>query len=163
MSPSSEVEAVVGGQEITDDMPIGVARLLLQHLLKQGVDCPLCEQRAKMYKISMSPAMMIGLVCFYKEHGTEWGDNQKVRQLRGATDNKKESKLRFWNLFERKPGTKSGAAIWRVTTLGEAFIRGEVKVPKYAFTYNDELYGHDGDDIGIEDVIGRETLLNVLA
>jgi len=144
----------------SDDMTLSEARLLLNMELGTGLVCPCCERPAKIRPRGINRSQVIGLLWMYKEYGREFGSLQKARQLRGDTDNREESKLRYWGLLEES--REGRVSVWRVTPLGEAWIRGDVTVPSKAFIYSNKCYGHDGDEIGIFDILTEDEHKEIL-
>ena len=101
--------------------------------------------------------MAVGLIAMYRANGLEFGYVQAVRRRRGATDNREESKLRYWGLTEeehtlRPDGGRAGW--WRVTTKGETWVLNKALVPKYARIYDGRCLGLLGDPITIVDALG---------
>jgi hypothetical protein len=89
----------------------------------------------------------------------DYGYIQDSRRKGGVTDNREESKLRWWGLIEeelsyRPDGGRAG--YWKVTGLGEAWINHEVTVPKYAHILFNELVFVGGDPITIDDALGKK-------
>lgn len=124
----------------------------------EGVSCPCCGQMAKVYRRKINSSMARGLIAAYRENGLTFGWLQDVRRMQGETDNREESKLRYWGLMEEEPerrpdGGRSGW--WRVTSEGEAFVRGQIRVPKYAFLYDGFCLRLDhGEMVTISDALG---------
>ena len=83
----------------------------------------------------------------YQAYGIEFG---KVVTRSGDF-----MKLRYWGFIEKSeedPGTKKkSSGIWRVTELGELFIKGKVTVKRVAHVYNNHCLGFSGPDIKIHD------------
>lgn len=132
----------------------------------EGARCPCCGQLAKRYRRALNRGMASSLIKFYREAGTDWAYKPDV--LRGfGSAARDETCLRFWDLFEedvepRPDGGRRGW--WRVTEHGEAFIKGRVKVPKYALIYDGECEGLVGPEVGVRDclatAIDLESLLH---
>lgn len=144
----------------SDDMTLGEARLLFNMLLQAGCVCPTCERPAKIYRRNINATQVKGLLCLYKEAGREWGDLQAARRRAGNVDSREEHKLVYWGLIEINTDARDGT--WRVTALGEAFLRNEVTLPKYAFVYDGACIGHDGDEIGIFDILTEDEYKEIL-
>ena len=142
-----------------DDMTLGEARLLLVKLAEKGVECPACFQFAKIYRRPVNSSMARGLIATYRAFGREFGYLQDVRRANGETDNREESKLRYWGLLEEEPTRRPDggrAGWWRVTQHGEQWIRGEVVIPKYAEIYNGECLGLIGEPTTIRQALGKK-------
>lgn len=69
------------------------------------------------------------------------------------------AKLAYWGLVEeadeqREDGGRAGW--WRLTTKGEAFLRRQLKVPKYALVYDAKHLGFDDEEmVDIQDCLGN--------
>lgn len=65
-------------------------------------------------------------------------------------------KLKYFGLvepfYDDDENKKDG--VWQITPLGIAFLKNEVKVHKFAWTYRDEWVSWDGDLIGVNDIFG---------
>lgn len=146
--------------ELFDDgMTLGEARDLLRTLVDEGHACPCCTQYAKVYRRKVHVSMAVGLISLFRMFGREFGDLQAARKERGATDNREESKLRYWGLVEEEPtlrpdGGRSGW--WRVTSLGEEWVRNSAAIPKYARIYDGRCLQLLGESVWITDALGTK-------
>ena len=119
-----------------------------------GVRCPCCDQWAQVYNRSINSSMARTLIRFYQAHGRDWG------HLRAVDDSREGSKLRYWGLIEneaelRPEGGRSGW--WRVSSDGQKFVTGQLRVPKKAVVYGNDLLRMDDSDgtVDIIDSLGR--------
>lgn len=145
--------------DFPDSMTLGDARDRLRELVNDGHRCPVCTQFAKVYKRKINSTMARDLIALYRAAGRDWAYLPDVRKQSGSRSNREESKLRFWSLIEEEPSVRPDggrAGYWRVTTFGEAFVLGRLKVPKYARIYDDRLLGHEGEEVTIHDALGAK-------
>jgi hypothetical protein len=86
---------------------------------------------------------------------------RQVRLWRGGD----YAKLRYWRLIEERPGGPDegrdtrNSGYWRLTSLGGAFVRREVKVPKYVFLYDGfpvVLSDVDNPNVSIEQCLSKQ-------
>ena len=138
-------------------MTLHEARNRLRELVDDGCSCPCCTQFAKVYKRKVNSSMAVGLIAMYRAFGTEYGYVQDLRRQRGATDNREESKLRYWGLAEeenivRPDGGRAG--YWRVTDKGAAWALDQIRIPKYARIYDGRCLGLLGEPVSIIDALG---------
>lgn len=134
------------------------ARAWLQRVTADGTghECPTCDQFVKVYRRSIHGTSARVLIDLFRQCGRGFGFLPDVSQTRGRD----ETKMQFWGLIEeatevtRPDGGRAG--YWRVTELGEAFVRGETRVPKYALIYNNRLVRHEGDPVTIRDCLGTK-------
>lgn len=146
-------------EDYDETMPLGIVRLVFNSKLSgSSITCPCCERKTSVHKRSISRPQVIGLASFYTEFGKEWGTFSAARSLRGTNRDDEESKLRFWKLIERDPNGSTAKGPWRITSTGEAWLRQEIKIPKYAFVYNNAVLGYDGQELGWEEIISKVEL-----
>lgn len=129
--------------------------------LLDGVACPVCGQRAQLYKRTITSTMARALIVMWNEAGLDW---VHLPTLVGAL-RADEAKLVHWGLIEEQPDERDDggrAGIWRITDLGVRFVQGEAKVPKYACIYNKRCFGHEGPDVTIHECLGVKFRLDEL-
>lgn len=110
-----------------------------------GGICPCCQQRVQVYKRKLASSAAYGLITMYRHHGTEFGHAPSTAEL--ARLGGELARLSMWGLLEEKPETRDDggrAGWWRVTDLGEAFVHGLCRVPKYAHVYAGQVLMLDG-------------------
>lgn len=121
-----------------------------------GAECPVCKQYVKVYRRKITSSMAYALIEMYRAGGKDWVHLASV--LTGARAD--EAKLAYWGLIEeekilRPDGGRAG--YWRVTDLGELFLRGNLKLPKYARVYNKRVLGLDAtEQATIRDALGTK-------
>jgi hypothetical protein len=123
--------------------------------LRRGDKCPLCGQRAQLYRRKINSGMAHSLIRMYRINGTGW---VHVPTSIGARS-REEGKLAYWKLVEEQAGKGlhgGRAGYWRVTALGEEFIRQQAQIPTYALVYDGRVLGFEGDMIGIKDCLGTK-------
>lgn len=133
---------------ITDSHTIAQGKAWLRAKLSTGAPCPLCTQHAQTYRRKINSGMARSLIHMYRTAGTGWVHVKVI-----GAGSREEGKLAYWGLVEEQLGTGlhgGRAGYWRVTHKGVAFIRKEIRVPKYARIYNGKVVGFDhagGTDI----------------
>lgn len=134
---------------------IHVGKQWLRQQLDQGAHCPLCGQHAKMYRRKINSGMARSLIHIYRIAGNGWVHVSAI----GARS-REEGKLAYWGLLEEQKATGlhgGRAGYWRLTDKGIAFVRGNLKVEKYALIYDGRVYGFDGTEmISIKDALGTK-------
>lgn len=134
----------------------------LRPRLDEGAICPCCRKKAKITTRPINSGMAHALIQMYRHAGTEWFHLPDITYRWRGRD---EACLAYWGLIEelqerREDGGKAGW--WRVTELGEKFICREVRVQKYARTYNKKVLSLVGDEITIVDALANRFNYNEL-
>lgn len=145
------------------------AKLDLQRKLEKGDFCPCCNQFAKKYKRKMYATPCVWLICLYHLHCRKTFDEffhiteivqhaSKGYRIRLHGDSHKAN---YFGLIEEKPKdmdieNKRTSGFWRITERGIAFVKNELRIPKYALIYNSEVVGFEGDEVSIQDCLGVE-------
>lgn len=141
----------------SDDMTLGEARGRLRELVYHGERCPCCTQHAQVYRWSLYATAIRTLVALYRAGGTTRFVESKTVKIPGQGGDM--SRLAHWHLVEqesvrRADGGRSGW--WRVTPLGEEFLRGRATIPKYVYVFDGRRLKADGPELGIRECLGKK-------
>jgi hypothetical protein len=142
-------------------MALVEARELLRGLADDGSTCPCCTQRVKVYRRNLTSVAARAVLALYEECGRGWGHMGDVARKRLADVAHQGGYLvlaQHWGLIEedtRKRSDGGRQGWWRVTALGELWLRGEEPVPKYARVYNGRCLGLHGDLVTVRDALGE--------
>lgn len=131
--------------------------------LDEGVECPVCNRKAKVYRYSISSSMAQALITIVKSKD-EWVHIPSL-ELAQSKPAAATSRLRHWNLIEEKPlrrGDGGRAGYWKATNLGISFANNQSAVQKYAHIFNNEVITKTGDYIQIEDALDNSFDYNEL-
>jgi hypothetical protein len=146
-----------------DSEPLGAVKDWLRgQVHKGGARCPCCTQFAKVYKRQINSGMARSLIRMYRVAGLDWVHIPTALPARS----REEGKLAYWGLVEeasepREDGGRAGW--WRITSKGEAFLRRQLKVPKYALVYDARRLGFDETEmVDIQDCLGARFNLTEL-
>lgn len=146
---------------LTTPMPedtVAYTRQWLAASREKGVQCPVCDRRVKEYARPINRGQALAIAAMYLDSSTSWVN---VRDLRtpirnGVADKNNEiSKLAHWGIIEQHPSIKRGGW-WKVTALGEQWVRGEISIPKTAFIYQAELTGRGTEQVFIQDILNDD-------
>lgn len=127
------------------------AEVMIAIHTKPGIVCPACTKLAKVYRRSISASVVSYLQKMIQTHaltGEEWlyiTGKKKEAGVPGyikAPAGGDYAKLRWWNLIEqmdmkRDDGSPRNGR-WKVTAEGLRFARGEIRVPRYIWEYNNK-------------------------
>ena len=147
---------------MNDDTPdfvsLHAAQSWLRRHIDKGAKCPCCHQFSKVYRRTINSSMAFGLIEFYRHHRTDWGhapSTGAVAQLGGEF-----ARLELWGLVkEAEERREDGGRVgwWRITDKGIAFLRNEIRVPKYAKIYDGRLLDLDYTTmVSITDALGTK-------
>jgi len=111
-----------------------------------GEACPTCHHVRRVRKNVLSHAVAASALAAYGHFAEgEYFYAPDLEALPGVRDSHEFSILAYWDMIQEKPETRSDggrAGWWMFTEHGEAFVMGDLRVPKYA-----EI--DDGDFIGL--------------
>lgn len=151
---------------MTDHQPpssltIGEARDWLRPRTENpgGVTCPVCGQHAQAYKRSVTLPMvrvlrrMLAKAVRDKQDYAAWVKLADIEQ-----ETRDAGMLAYWGLIEEHE-LKRGW--WRVTENGEAFLRNDLVIEKYAHVYRNKVYAHTGAPVRLSDVDPKFKLRSV--
>jgi len=134
---------------------------------RDGVICPCCMQKAKVYKRKLNGTMAYALIqihrYFKQPHHDGWlhvpqhlSNLTTTATVRGGD----WSKLRLWQLIEARPGDRGDGSVrngyYKITPTGAAFADQKWRIPQHVFIYNQEALGYEGPDISIVDALGEK-------
>lgn len=128
------------------------ARAALREVLREGAICPCCDRVAKIYRRSISGAMLADLVTLAQREMEEPSSWVKIGVGGFRPESGDYSKLRWWGLIEQKPEVREDGSnrcgLWRITDLGIQFVRGQTFVRKYVYEYDGKLVEEEVNDPG---------------
>ena len=121
-----------------------------------GAVCKCCGQKVKLYERKLMWMMARGLIRLY------WMDRDMPiayhrNKIMPDDTSGSFAKLEYWGLIKSQVNDdtkKRCSGMWGITSLGRNFVEGNIRVPKYVYTYNQKLYGLPSDElIGIEEAL----------
>ena len=135
---------------------IAQAKAWLRTRLKDGTQCPVCTQRVQVYRRKVTSSMASALIYMYRTQGLEWFHLPTIRNW----PNRDEATMAYWGLIEeegskREDGGRAG--YWRVTELGEAFVKHGMTIPKYAHVFDGRVVAMPtNEQVSIKDALGTK-------
>lgn len=115
------------------------AKRHLREKFEKGTSCPCCGQFVKAYKRKLNSGMARTLIAIYRAHGKEPVHVKNFLKDEGLQNNHDWTLLKFWGFMApeaSKDTSKRDSGIWRVTDLGEKFIKGNVPAESHKVFYN---------------------------
>lgn len=135
-----------------DDAPtLSEARLRYRAALPKGSRCPCCDRYGQSYIRKLNSGMAAALIWLVAKAQEltkdEWIDVPKEAPRGVLAKARDFTILRYWGLIER-PGSEDGRkkhpGLWRPTSDGIAFVRGERNAPSHVVVYNDQVERFEG-------------------
>ena len=115
-----------------------------------GIKCPCCGLLNKVYSRKLNSGMARFLIRLYHagygHPGRPWH-----KFVWSQTANGDYSKLRYWNLIEKKPDCEG---YWRITGRGVQFVLGRIAVAKYCHVFNARAMGFSVESTTIKQALG---------
>lgn len=141
----------------TESDTLGDAKDWLRERAEEGEICPCCEQNVKVYHRQIHSSMARDLIKAYCEFAIEPFYLPSLLGRYGSSD---FAKLRYWGLISeedlvREDGSNR-AGWWHITNDGVRYIRGDLRVAKFARTYNKRLLDLSGPSVDIHDALGKK-------
>lgn len=122
--------------------------------------CPVCEQRATVYRRKLHSEMAKFLINLYTRNRI-YPRYYSMRELfpgsnKAASDG---SYLVHWDLVEKSDNTNSAGApagAYKITVKGKAFVAGQLSVPSHCHMYNNEVVGWSDKHVMIRAALGSK-------
>jgi hypothetical protein len=127
--------------------------------LKQGeaCDCPTCGRHAQIYRRKFHASIARQLIRLYWLGGTAHyihASKLILPEVSGAGD---FSKAKYWGLIYQQintdPDTKCNG-MWMLSAEGVAFVRGQHRIAREVFVFDDEVQGMSAETITIAEALG---------
>lgn len=142
-------------------MTLVEARDMLRGRADDGETCPCCTQNVKVYRRKLTSVAARAVLALWEESGRAYGHMGDIarKQLPDVAHQGGYLVLgHHWGLIEeerrvRPDGGRTGW--WRVTALGELWLREQETVPKYARVYDGRCLGLHGDLVTVRDALGE--------
>ena len=123
---------------LLEDVSLNSARDYVQEALTTGemIDCPCCGQTVKKYRRKIYGQMLDALKHLNKVN-IETGN--VLSKMGGGGE---YAKLEYWGLIG-----KLSNGDWSITTKGQKFLSEELRIPKYVYVFNRQIFGFSDDNL----------------
>lgn len=113
--------------------------------------CPHCDAKMVEYKHGLSKGLARSLYRIAQNLGA---DNTFHIAECDLTYSQRENsrKLQYWAIIEKLGDKDSKGGRWRLTRIGLEFIRADISLRKFAWTYRGELVRFEGQHLYITDL-----------
>jgi hypothetical protein len=149
-----------------DSASLGGARAWLREQASgDGASCPCCSQFTKVYRRTITSTLAANLLRVWRDVGTGEPFHMPSKLAAYGGD---MAKLRYWLLITDTDSDQvdvtGRAGWWKITEAGEAFARGEIKVPKHALVFDGKCLGLDSSrgEVDIYAALGEHFSYEVL-
>ena len=131
-------------------LPVGTlaaARALVMVKRDEGVDCPCCDQFAKIYRRKLNSSMARSLVHVYRFFAAndDWLHAPSYLTERKVNATNDFGLLRHWGLVVHRGAMRDDGSdrdgFYKITDLGQQFVEGGVAIPKFIYLYSQQLLG----------------------
>lgn len=127
---------------------------------REGYTCNCCGQFVKLYARSINSNMGLALLILYRNKEKGFVHLENLMSEQGYKRCGDASYLRHYQLIEalneeRKDGSKRNG-MYKITGRGIMFCEKKLKVQKKFLIYNNQLEGFEGEEVGIEEVLGEK-------
>jgi len=126
----------------------------------KGYTCPHCGQYCKRYYRHFNSNMAIALIVLYRNLDKGFVHLENLMKEAGYKRCGDASYLRHYRLIEKKEGKREDGSprngMYKITSAGIMFVEGKTKVKKKYIIYNNKHEGFEGDEITIQDALGKK-------
>lgn len=142
-------------------MTVGEVRRILEARAADGERCPCCTSNVKVYRRPLTSVGARAVAALYTEHRLTFGHMADVARKHLPESASQGGYLvlgQHWGLIESEPivrGDVGRTGYWRVTDRGEAWLRGETSIPKYALLFQGRCLALEGDLLRREAALGQ--------
>ena len=112
--------------------------------------CQSCGGNTLEHKHSLTSGLVGALIKFHQKAGTQSVNLKEVGLTRNQWDN--FQKLKYWNLV-----VQEGKGVWRTSTRGQQFLRGETVCYRSVWTYRGAPVEYAGEQLTIDQLGGSDT------
>jgi hypothetical protein len=155
----SQLEITFGTAAIPGERMFGCHPWWESRERARAARCPECGRPTNTYHRKISSSMGWKLVRLHRLGLARPGGFFHVSEFDVLGGRGESGTLSLWGLVEERANEdlkKKTSGFWRLTPFGEAFVRLEKQVPKYAIVrYRSELVGFAGVAVGLREVLGK--------
>lgn len=112
--------------------------------------CECCGAKLITYKHVLSKSLLRGM-----ERLSKKGKGPHNLTEAGLTHNQRCNfqKLKYWELVA-KEDTEGKGGVWFITNKGWQFLRNEIRLQRFVYTFRGSVERFDGEEVGIKSVTG---------
>ena len=116
--------------------------------MSKSTRCPHCDAKMVEYKHGLSKGLARSLYLISK-HLNRKNEFHIAKCEMTYSQRENSRKLKHWGIIEKLGDKDSKGGWWRLTDIGEAFIRGNIQLRKYVWSYRGDFVRFDGDRVYI--------------
>jgi len=126
----------------------------------KGYKCSCCGQLVKRYFRKFNSNMALALIILYRNKDKGFIHLENTMKELGYKRCGDASYLRHYRLIEKKEGNRDDGSprngMYKITGIGIMFVEGKSKVQSTFIISNNKHEGYEGDDITIQDALGKK-------
>ena len=126
----------------------------------KGYHCSSCGQYVKRYFRKFNSNMALALIILYRNKEKGFIHLENTMKDLGYKRCGDASYLRHYRLIEKKEGNRDDGSprngMYKITGIGIMFVEGKSKVQSTFIISNNKHEGYEGDDITIQDALGKK-------
>lgn len=118
--------------------------------------CPCCNQKIQVWRKSIISTAVASLCQLVRMYDGKPIHHDKFTVL---LKDRNFSQLVLWGLIEPaapRTATENSAGMWSPTEKGIQFVKGQITIPQYVETYNNNLLSFDGPEIGVIEALRQK-------
>lgn len=133
---------------------------------KKGYQCECCKQRVQTYSRKFNANMAYALIFMYNNRDSGFIKVEEEMRKSGKMRSGDFTYLRWYWLIEpmqeKREDGSSRNGYYRITTRGIMFVEGQLKVNERFLMFNNACQGFEGNEITIEQALGKKFNFNEL-
>ena len=136
-------------------------KILLDRNAQAGYRCNCCGQFVKIYTRKLNSSMAQVLILIYRSGKTDYFHVEDyLKSLNKASLRADFHKLRYWGLLKKKIENREDNSprngFYRITPSGIMFVESKIQVKEAVLIFNNEFMGFSGNDVSIDECLGRK-------
>jgi len=147
------------------------AKKFLRENYVDGCECPTCGQYVKLYDYKLFATSALALIRLYNQtketkrldpsHDGFFHISKYAEATKEYARAPHFAELRFWGMIEpavNNDTTKKSSGYWRITPIGEQFVKGRSTVKSRILVFNNKFQGFSdkSEDITIRQALGNK-------
>jgi len=125
----------------------------------KGYNCPCCGQLCKRYFRKLNANMAVTVIAMFIKKKFGFIRVEEFLRVNGYQRSGDFPYLVHWGILEKMQGKRgdgsSRTGFYKLTDKGRQFVQGNITVPQTLIFYNGKCEGFEGDEITIQQALGK--------